>query len=90
MLEFKSSLRVPVDESPTELTKKELERRLEISVLKTIAALLNTHGGTLLIGAKPGGRIIGVEVDYPRVHGNTLDDWRLTFDNLVPGISASP
>ena len=83
VLEFKSSFRVPVEESPPELTRKEVERRLEISVLKTIAAFLNTKGGTLLIGAKQGGKIIGIEVDYPRVHGNSLDDWRLTFDTLV-------
>jgi serine/threonine protein kinase len=83
VLEFKSSFRVPVGEPPPELTRKELERRLEISALKTVAAFLNTQGGTLVIGAKQGGKIIGVEVDYPRLHEHSRDGWRLTFDNVV-------
>jgi predicted HTH transcriptional regulator len=65
------------------LTKKQLERRLETSALKTIAAFLNTQGGTLLIGAGQGGKVIGVEVDYPRLHEESRDGWRLTFDNVV-------
>jgi len=83
VLEFKSSFRVPVGEPHPEVTKKELESRLEASTLKTIAAFLNTRGGTLVIGAGEGGKVIGIEVDYPRVHGDCLDGWRLTFDNIV-------
>jgi serine/threonine protein kinase len=83
VLEFKSSLRVPVREPSPGLTRKELERQLETSVLKTIAAFLNTHGGTLVIGVGPGGKVTGVEADYPRVHGHSRDSWRLTFDNVV-------
>lgn len=83
VLEFKSSFRVPVGEPHPELTRKELESRLEASTLKTIAAFLNTRGGTLVIGAGEGGKVIGIEVDYPRVHGDSPDAWRLTFDNIV-------
>jgi serine/threonine-protein kinase len=83
VLEFKSSFRVPVGEPRPELTKKELESRLEASTLKTIAAFLNTRGGTLVIGAGEGGKVIGIEVDYPRIHGDSPDSWRLTFDNIV-------
>jgi serine/threonine-protein kinase len=82
-LEFKSSLRVPVGEQRTELTRKELELQLERSSLKTIAAFLNTKGGTLVIGVGPGGKVTGVEVDYPRLREHSRDSSRLTFDDVV-------
>ena len=60
-LEFKSSLRVPVDGSPP---SKELTAILEGVVLKEIAAFLNAQGGTLLIGVDDGGRGLGLKADY--------------------------
>jgi hypothetical protein len=83
-LEFKASLRVPID--PPRPTDKrnagELERVLEREVIETLAAFLNTDGGTLIIGVTDDRKIVGIEVDYPRVKG-TRDGWRLTFDHLV-------
>jgi predicted HTH transcriptional regulator len=46
------------------------------------AAFLNTDGGTLIIGVTDDRKIVGIEVDYPRVKG-ARDGWRLTFDHLV-------
>jgi uncharacterized pyridoxamine 5'-phosphate oxidase family protein len=56
-LEFKSSLRWDVREN-----KKNEE--LEIACLKTIAAFLNTHGGTLIIGVDDQQTVLGLENDY--------------------------
>lgn len=56
-LEFKSSLRWDVHEN-----KKNEE--LEMACLKTIAAFLNTHGGTLIIGVDDGQKILGLENDF--------------------------
>jgi hypothetical protein len=56
-LEFKSSLRWDVREG-----RKNEE--LETACLKTIAAFLNTHGGTLIIGVDDGQKILGLENDY--------------------------
>jgi len=56
-LEFKSSLRWDVRES-----KKNEE--LEIACLKTIAAFLNAHGGTLIIGVDDQQNVLGLENDY--------------------------
>jgi predicted HTH transcriptional regulator len=44
--------------------------------------LLNTDGGTLIIGIKDNREIVGIERDYPRVKGSR-DGWRRTFDDLV-------
>jgi serine/threonine protein kinase len=83
-LEFKSSLRTPI----RTLTKEEkshissLQRDLEHEVLKTVAAFLNSYGGTLVIGVADDHSIIGIEVDYPTTKGSS-DGWRLKFDKLV-------
>lgn len=55
-VEYKSTLR-------TALHTGEVDRRIEIAVIKTIAAFLNTHGGTLVIGVSDDGAPIGIEVD---------------------------
>jgi serine/threonine protein kinase len=83
-LEFKSSLRVPLG-PPTpgsKKTAKEIERDLELEVLKTLAAFLNTDGGTLIVGVADDGTVVGIEVDFPRVR-ESRDGWRKTLDNLV-------
>jgi serine/threonine protein kinase len=83
-LEFKSSLRTPI----AALTKEEkshissLQHDLEHGVLKTLAAFLNSYGGTLVIGVADDHSIIGIEVDYRTTKGSS-DGWRLKFDKLV-------
>lgn len=56
-LEFKSTLRWNLRED------KRDEKIITHSVLKTIAAFLNTEGGDLLIGVADDGSIVGIEVD---------------------------
>ncbi|MCK4622704.1 MAG: DUF262 domain-containing protein [Desulfuromonadales bacterium] len=55
-IEFKSTLR-------TNLHTGEKDPRMEMSVLKTVAAFLNTHGGTLVVGMADDGSPVGIEVD---------------------------
>jgi serine/threonine protein kinase len=83
-LEFKASLRVPIDppKPGDKRTAGELGRALEREVTETMAAFLNTDGGTLIIGVTDDRKIVGIEVDYPRVRGSR-DGWRQTFDHLV-------
>jgi serine/threonine protein kinase len=83
-LEFKSSLRTPVGPAlrGDKRTPKELEQALEREVLDTLAAFLNTDGGTLIVGVADDRTIVGIEVDYPHVKGSS-DGWRLTFGALV-------
>lgn len=56
------------------------------SALKTIAAFLNSQGGTLLIGVTDEGEFIGIEWDYPATGGdltNGRDKWELHLKNLI-------
>jgi type I restriction enzyme R subunit len=73
-VEFKSTARWDVRE----------ERRnpaIEDAIVKTVAAFLNTEGGTLLIGVGPDGSIVGLESDYPHVkppNGDGFVNWLTT------------
>jgi serine/threonine protein kinase len=84
-LEFKSSLRVPTEpltkEEKSQLNK--VHRMLERGVLKTVAAFLNTDGGTLVIGVADDHAIVGIEIDYPSLRCPSRDGWRLAFDELI-------
>lgn len=56
-LEFKSSLQWDVREN-------KLNKKLRHSVLRTIAAFLNSEGGILVIGVEDNGNVFGLENDY--------------------------
>lgn len=56
------------------------------AALKTVAAFLNSDGGTLLIGVVDDGTIKGIEQDFPLCgadSSNGPDKWELHFKNLV-------
>ena len=36
----------------------------QLAILKTIAAFMNSEGGTLIVGVDDSGNILGVEKDY--------------------------
>jgi len=55
-VEFKSTLR-------WNMIADKADKAVENSALKTIVAFLNTEGGTLLIGVKDNGNILGIEKD---------------------------
>lgn len=55
-VEFKSTLRMNLD-------SQQKDHEIEHTALKTIAAFLNTDGGTLLIGVDDHGHIVGLEAD---------------------------
>jgi serine/threonine protein kinase len=80
-LEFKASLRMPIG-CMTEEQKSQRQHVVELGALKSIAAFLNTEGGTLVIGVADDRQIVGIEVDYPRTKGSR-DGWRCAFDDLV-------
>lgn len=55
-IEFKSTLRM-------NLHTKKVDKRMEYSILKTIAGFLNTNGGTLIIGVADNGTPVGIQED---------------------------
>ncbi len=71
-VEFKSTMR-------TDLKTGKPEKGIEQAWLKTVAAFLNTDGGTLLIGVDDGGGIRGIEDDSFA----SEDKCRLHFKNLI-------
>lgn len=76
-VEFKSTLRV-------DLKTNKPEKFIEHSVLKTIAAFLNSGGGTLLIGIEDNKNILGLQPDYDSfTKPDKLDEFQKHFDNLI-------
>lgn len=70
--EFKSSLRINTHTG-------EQDKRLEHSVLKSIVAMLNSKGGTLLIGVDDNKTITGIEKDK----FESIDKFNLHFSTLL-------
>ena len=71
-LEFKSTLR-------WNLRTNKPDKAMEIACLKTIAAFLNSEGGTLLVGVEDDGNILGIAADqFPNE-----DKFLLHFNNLI-------
>ena len=71
-LEFKSTLR-------WNLRTNKPDKAMEIACLKSIAAFLNSEGGTLLVGVEDDGNILGIAADqFPNE-----DKFLLHFNNLI-------
>lgn len=84
-LEFKGSLQ-------WDMVQNSKNTGLRISVLKTVAAFLNTEGGTLVIGVEDRGAVCGIDADL-RLVGDSEDRFgqlvsSLFFDHL--GAGATP
>jgi ATP-dependent Lon protease len=71
-VEFKSTLR-------WNILSGRIDKEIEHSSLKTIDAFLNSEGGTLLVGVKDDGSILGTEMDQLQ----NDDKYLLHFGNLI-------
>lgn len=78
MVEFKSSLRYC-------LYQKKPDKKIEHSSMKTIAAFINSDGGTLLIGVEDNKNILGLENDFSTLKksGDKIDEFQKHIDNLI-------
>lgn len=76
VVEFKSTARF-------NLYSKRADEAMSWAVIKTIAAFMNTYGGTLLVGVDDGGQPVGIESDYPSVKGANRDGWELWVTTAV-------
>lgn len=74
-LEFKSTLQWDV-------VRNQVNKQLRFSVLKIIAAFLNTAGGTLVIGVEDDGHVLGLAQDL-RTMQNSKDRFEQTLMSLV-------
>jgi predicted HTH transcriptional regulator len=77
-LEFNSSVRLGVPSGT-------IEPVVEKSILKTVAAFLNSYkGGTLIIGVEDNKNILGAEYDFPALgKKQDLDGYELHLRNLL-------
>jgi hypothetical protein len=73
-IEFKSTARWNLRDSKKDRTMEEV-------ILKTIAAFLNTQGGTLLIGVADDSSIIGLDLDYQTLRKPDRDGFELWLMN---------
>ena len=60
----------------------EREKYIEKAALKTVAAFLNSEGGSLLIGVSDNKEVIGVESELKKFY-RTQDKFLLHFKNLI-------
>lgn len=74
--EFKSSIK-------WDFKQKNANKELTREVVRTVAAFLNSDGGTLLIGVNDEGEVLGIEKDLSLMGGKGLDGFQLTFANAV-------
>lgn len=75
-LEFKSTFQWDV-------TDNRQNKALRFSCLKSIAALLNSEGGTLIIGVEDNGRVFGLEKDLSILSRGDLDQFEQTLMHLI-------
>jgi len=77
LLEFKSSIRWDMQED-------RINRNLETIIMKTVAGFFNSHiGGTLLIGVRDDGEIIGLEKDYQTLKRPNQDGFEQTLMTAI-------
>jgi hypothetical protein len=75
-VEFKSSLCY-------DFQKNNKSKDVELAVVKSVAAFLNSNGGYLLIGVKDDKTILGLEKDFSLLKKATTDSFELHFTNIV-------
>jgi serine/threonine protein kinase len=65
--------------------EKEVRKLLNTAITKTVAAFLNTNGGTLLIGVSDSGTVVGIEPDfeYLRPGKKDFDGWLLSLEEVI-------
>jgi len=76
VLEFKSSLR-------WDYRQNKINKDVEAEIPQALAALLNTKGGTLIIGADDDGRYLGLAKDYPSLPKRNSDGFQLHLMDLI-------
>ncbi|WP_190243290.1 ATP-binding protein [Candidatus Methylopumilus universalis] len=77
-IEFKQTFNLDVKSQ-----KESANNFLVTASIKTIAAFLNTDGGTLLIGVADNGEVTGIDEEIERLNGNIPDKFLLHFKNFI-------
>jgi Putative DNA-binding domain len=75
-VEFKSTLRYDIK---NQRASKDIER----AAVKTVAAMMNSNGGTLIIGVADDEHAVGIETDYPTLRRRDRDGWELALRQIL-------
>ena len=75
-VEFKSSAR-------WDLRENKKNPVMEQVILKTVAAFLNSDGGTLLLGVSDDGAVVGLDHDYQTLQRKNADGYELFLGDLL-------
>ena len=75
-VEFKSTLR-------WDLRQKLVNKKLEFVALKTLAAFLNSSGGSLILGVDDDQNCLGLDDDIDTLEKKSLDGFELHLLNLI-------
>lgn len=70
---------------PPEQAQREARKGIKTALTKTIAAFLNSSGGTLLIGVSDSGTVLGIEPDfgYLKQGKQDADGWQLSLKDVI-------
>lgn len=82
-LEFKSSFRY-------DLHQQKVNKALENVIMKTLAGMMNSEGGTLLIGVADDGEIVGLERDYQTLKRKDHDGFEQLLNSTVADRLGTP
>jgi CheY-like chemotaxis protein len=75
-LEFKSSFR-------WDFARGNVNKDLQEVVAVAVAGMLNSDGGTLLIGIADDGRVVGIDKDLKTLHKQNTDGFQLTLIDVL-------
>jgi len=76
LVEFKSTLRY-------DMRTGEVNKKLEHVIAKTVAAFMNSEGGSLFIGVDDHGNAIGLDLDYSTLKKTDRDGFQLHLGNIL-------
>lgn len=76
LVEFKSTLRY-------DMRTGEVNKKLEHVIAKTVAAFMNSEGGSLFIGVDDHGNAIGLDLDYGTLKKPDRDGFQLHLGNIL-------
>lgn len=75
-LEFKSSFR-------WDFKSAKVNKEMTKVVVRTLAAFLNSHGGTLLLGVNDDGCVVGIDADIATLGKKNIDGYQLTLRSAI-------
>ena len=76
LVEFKSTMRY-------DMRTGEVNKKLEHVIAKTVAAFMNSEGGSLFIGVDDHGNAIGLDLDYNTLKKPDRDGFQLHLGNIL-------